>query len=144
MYYEVNRDLACSVALHTEGVDRNSLQRLVVKVLLDVALHTEGVDRNALEIGERIKLVRQVALHTEGVDRNKNSRNSASAQPNVALHTEGVDRNDSDTYAYTIAAAVALHTEGVDRNMRKARTRAQSTWSPSTRRAWIEIFFDLA
>ena len=59
--------------------------------LFGVALHPEGVDRNsehvAPETGRRI-----VALHPEGVDRNKivivSNHNNL-----VALHPEGVDRN---------------------------------------------------
>ena len=34
---------------------------------------------------------------------------------------------------------VALHPEGVDRNTRHSFSTAASGWSPSTRRAWIEI-----
>ena len=35
------------VALHAEGVDRNSLSCLLPNKILVVALHAEGVDRNS-------------------------------------------------------------------------------------------------
>ena len=35
------------VALHPEGVDRNTGKQLVTIAGLDVALHPEGVDRNS-------------------------------------------------------------------------------------------------
>ena len=64
-----------TVALHTEGVDRNLIYRGDIFVR-GVALHTEGVDRNIM----RHLLKRQilVALHTEGVDRNANLKASPS------------------------------------------------------------------
>ena len=55
------------VALHPEGVDRNSD---IDNIIFDefVALHPEGVDRNLARADKlRDKLV---ALHPEGVDRN--------------------------------------------------------------------------
>ena len=56
------------VALHPEGVDRNSkLWRDIVWKTI-VALHPEGVDRN---YAPYFKLyISYVALHPEGVDRN--------------------------------------------------------------------------
>ena len=86
--------LSCGdrVALHPEGVDRNTYLRpppeggavapatprawleivraiLTIEVLMLVALHPEGVDRNDGG-GENHVLLSQVALHPEGVDRN--------------------------------------------------------------------------
>ena len=86
--------LSCGdrVALHPEGVDRNTFlrpppnggagspstrrawissvrARLTIEVLMLVALHPEGVDRNDGG-GENHVLLSQVALHPEGVDRN--------------------------------------------------------------------------
>ena len=61
----------------------------------------------------------------------------------VALHPEGVDRNTSpscekgDTF-------VALHPEGVDRNAKLCEMIEIMSASPSTRRAWIEIFCTVA
>ena len=56
----------------------------------------------------------------------------------VALLAEGVDRNiswnRSDTWN-----SVALLAEGVDRNSQRKRGHYEKVWSPSSRRAWIEI-----
>ena len=79
-----------AVALHPEGVDRNS-RRPIQRVLLLVALHPEGVDRNICRAGRILSLF-PVALHPEGVDRNFASGWS-SCLGLVALHPEGVDRN---------------------------------------------------
>ncbi len=56
----------------------------------------------------------------------------------VALLAEGVDRN----YTYQVpqyCSSVALLAEGVDRNDESVKTYAKENWSPSSRRAWIEI-----
>ena len=37
--------------------------------------------------------------------------------------------------------AVALLAEGVDRNLMNTERQASMRWSPSSRRAWIEIVF---
>ena len=58
----------------------------------------------------------------------------------VALLTEGVDRN-SIAVARRITLRVALLTEGVDRNLMKKKNWKPVTWSPSSRRAWIEILW---
>ena len=58
---------------------------------------------------------------------------------NVALHPEGVDRNSSQTIALLTMTPVALHPEGVDRNQIDGDADNDLYWSPSTRRAWIEI-----
>ena len=57
----------------------------------------------------------------------------------VALHPEGVDRNGpcGTGWKYKI---VALHPEGVDRNGKGYETQSDCSKSPSTRRAWIEIY----
>ena len=59
----------------------------------------------------------------------------------VALHPEGVDRNSDILCSLMVSANVALHPEGVDRNFRQ-HAAYKTLWalSPSTRRAWIEIF----
>ena len=145
------------VALRTEGVDRN--RHIPTSFLrLFVALRTEGVDRNSpdntgqthparspsarrawIEI-KRLPVVgplRMVALRTEGVDRNRSG--SYRHRPGcVALRTEGVDRNPCSQRAVS-SAAVALRTEGVDRNLRVLLGKCVPKWSPSARRAWIEI-----
>ena len=56
----------------------------------------------------------------------------------VALLAEGVDRNDTET-GYMSEAMVALLAEGVDRNRAVYCGNTGRTWSPSSRRAWIEI-----
>ena len=56
----------------------------------------------------------------------------------VALLAEGVDRN-KEINALFSSIRVALLAEGVDRNELVARLKRQRKWSPSSRRAWIEI-----
>ena len=56
----------------------------------------------------------------------------------VALLAEGVDRNIMEKNIST-AAEVALLAEGVDRNPYDPDSPARRIWSPSSRRAWIEI-----
>ena len=58
---------------------------------LNVALHPEGVDRNSSYAASRASI--NVALHPEGVDRNLKQIINVKAVPAVALHPEGVDRN---------------------------------------------------
>ena len=57
-----------AVALHPEGVDRNS-HRTSRTTATIVALHPEGVDRNDFSYILDY-LLKRVALHPEGVDRN--------------------------------------------------------------------------
>ena len=125
-----------TVALRTEGVDRNSSWLVYGGSRRKVALRTEGVDRNLDIIDAKIWVT--VALRTEGVDRNKKiSREEArcSGSPSarrawieiwrrwysahtdhpVALRTEGVDRNPAGRKLVNLEQ-VALRTEGVDRN----------------------------
>ena len=59
----------------------------------------------------------------------------------VALHPEGVDRNSSVGSFDCQGTGVALHPEGVDRNFHGIQCFLIELWSPSTRRAWIEIGF---
>ena len=56
----------------------------------------------------------------------------------VALLAEGVDRN-SKAVCGCAGLDVALLAEGVDRNCQFADWRSMNFWSPSSRRAWIEI-----
>ena len=56
----------------------------------------------------------------------------------VALLAEGVDRNVKKN-AFTPVQTVALLAEGVDRNSFLAQRHFAAAWSPSSRRAWIEI-----
>ena len=56
----------------------------------------------------------------------------------VALLAEGVDRNKA-LRKHTAVVRVALLAEGVDRNLFNDDQRVPECWSPSSRRAWIEI-----
>ena len=60
--------------------------------------------------------------------------------PVVALHPEGVDRNIDFLHTVRGFCRVALHPEGVDRNILLYKLRQIGVESPSTRRAWIEIY----
>ena len=97
-----------------------------------VALLAEGVDRNRW-CKARFTLTETVALLAEGVDRNF----SASIPVSSA---EGVDRNSPTVMAASTTAVVALLAEGVDRNQSPQQHPPQRKASPSSRRAWIEIF----
>ena len=57
----------------------------------------------------------------------------------VALPTEGVDRNIVGVFPAPLKA-VALPAEGVDRNIVTCHNVFSFVWSPSPRRAWIEIY----
>ena len=60
-----------AVALHPEGVDRNT-DVCEGAPTLYVALHPEGVDRNWTVVILKRNKAYMVALHPEGVDRNPN------------------------------------------------------------------------
>ena len=79
-----------------------------------------------------------VALLAEGVDRNLWQR-AGSSPSKVALLAEGVDRN-SCIRSGSDVGRVALLAEGVDRNSHRSRLWGATVQSPSSRRAWIEIF----
>ena len=113
-------------------------EQAVTEEVETVALHPEGVDRN-LRRGRKSPSS-PVALHPEGVDRNTEFC-IISVFAVVALHPEGVDRNRFRPFALFKTLFVALHPEGVDRNGMSSESRgATCAPSPSTRRAWIEIF----
>ena len=103
-----------------------------------VALHPEGVDRNTLTLDpERID--RYVALHPEGVDRNTFTLDPERIDRYVALHPEGVDRNclggNGDS---CLLLSPSTRRAWIEIPRVNQYTRA-FLWSPSTRRAWIEI-----
>ena len=62
-----------------------------------------------------------------------------SVSPIVALLAEGVDRNNVPCRIIWDHFKVALLAEGVDRNKTLSKHTAVVWWSPSSRRAWIEI-----
>ena len=72
-------------------MDRNRVGEKTTIETLNVALHPEGVDRNSSYAASRASI--NVALHPEGVDRNLKQIINVKAVPAVALHPEGVDRN---------------------------------------------------
>ena len=73
------------------------------------------------------------------MDRNNISEARQSAILIVALLAEGVDRNDF-TFTEKKKEEVALLAEGVDRNLAEMPPCVAVLGSPSSRRAWIEIF----
>ena len=79
-----------------------------------------------------------VALLAEGVDRN-HCAYYYDYNKLVALLAEGVDRNALQCLGRCLLA-VALLAEGVDRNIKRLRKAVKEPLSPSSRRAWIEIF----
>ena len=81
-----------------------------------------------------------VALLAEGVDRNKRKL-LLDNNVQVALLAEGVDRNPPFKQINN-TMEVALLAEGVDRNSRRCTLMYTQNASPSSRRAWIEIYLD--
>ena len=67
-------------------------------------------------------------------------RAASCAAVTVALHPEGVDRNEQREILVLRKLLVALHPEGVDRNSDATKCSGLNMSSPSTRRAWIEIW----
>ena len=63
---------------------------------------------------------------------------TAALRQHVALLAEGVDRN-LYRHGQNRAIRVALLAEGVDRNLCYPLNDQIAVWSPSSRRAWIEI-----
>ena len=82
---------------------------------------------------------RPVALLAEGVDRNK-IKIMLIAHNAVALLAEGVDRNNDNKRLCGGGGQVALLAEGVDRNLLVEDDDFAVCTSPSSRRAWIEIY----
>ena len=66
------------------------------------------------------------------------TRRTPASAGKVALLAEGVDRNLLRSAALPLPW-VALLAEGVDRNLTLEPTVILDLWSPSSRRAWIEI-----
>ena len=100
------------VALHPEGVDRNSIYE-VLPAILEVALHPEGVDRNGA--GSFLHRLVPLSPSTRRAWIEIDQCCKWQHPFGVALHPEGVDRNAKDR-AQCTWAFVALHPEGVDRN----------------------------
>ena len=130
-----------------------------IRVHQGVALPAEGVDRNIQQTFEATPLsgspsprrawiemtvdnggayAPEVALPAEGVDRNGVSISDKTVQVPVALPAEGVDRNPIRSSRLS-GLSVALPAEGVDRNSCAVLRSGAVQWSPSPRRAWIEM-----
>ena len=73
------------------------------------------------------------------MDRNIKKTDQSDEIP-VALLAEGVDRNNGTTVNIKGSTVVALLAEGVDRNVSEVFRLFPVVGSPSSRRAWIEIF----
>ena len=140
------------------------IEMLLLHVLLWFWLTSPSSRRAWIEITPAVakKARRGVALLAEGVDRNLMSFHTvcrARWSPSsrrawieikncllpvvvkiVALLAEGVDRNQK-LFTASSCKNVALLAEGVDRNRRRAAGRRPRPWSPSSRRAWIEICY---
>ena len=123
------------VALLAEGVDRNGCTALHLSELPS----SPSSRRAWIEITGAVQnwKVVSVALLAEGVDRNQFTLSRCPATL-VALLAEGVDRNSMALRMLPILR-VALLAEGVDRNRVSPSERTNVYWSPSSRRAWIEI-----
>ena len=102
------------VALLAEGVDRNDFCR--------VYFQTKPVSPSSRRAWIEIR-------HYPG----------AARQHYVALLAEGVDRNAWRCWKGLGHVLVALLAEGVDRNHLRGLRSDLRPWSPSSRRAWIEI-----
>ncbi len=77
------------------------------------------------------------------MDRNWYGCSLAVGKLYVALLAEGVDRNYYPVFA-NLGEQVALLAEGVDRNLSLHPRPGVVLTSPSSRRAWIEIFLRMA
>ena len=124
------------VALLAEGVDRNRLCRNSYRTEnRSPSSRRAWIEMSSLSASTWI---RSVALLAEGVDRNPAGFGEC-VPTLVALLAEGVDRNTCPCCDFE-ARGVALLAEGVDRNQQMRRILSRPAASPSSRRAWIEIF----
>ena len=103
----------------------------------EVALHPEGVDRNCRILHFVHNDVRSPSTRRAWIE--ISAAKGKSNGQRVALHPEGVDRNRHFFRPRPRRSVVALHPEGVDRNQSAPNSASRRPWSPSTRRAWIEI-----
>ena len=103
---------------------------------LGVALLAEGVDRNFFDRMKSALQKQSPSLRRAWIE--ISSCSSSLMISGVALLAEGVDRNTPDD-ALECPIDVALLAEGVDRNIKSIEDEQTLLWSPSLRRAWIEI-----
>ena len=125
-----------AVALLAEGVDRNDLLN-TASAFFTVALLAEGVDRNIARCSRSIVAPRSPSSRRAWIEISAAILHGTHAA--VALLAEGVDRNLLCFTDRLPQLHVALLAEGVDRNWLTAFGAALLIWSPSSRRAWIEI-----
>ena len=129
-----------AVALLAEGVDRNVKIRQVSNPATPaVALLAEGVDRNRSIWEATDCLSTSPSSRRAWIEIGKAGRNLSRAA--VALLAEGVDRNHT-VCLWRCFRGVALLAEGVDRNIATTFAAPDNGKSPSSRRAWIEMFLD--
>ena len=125
-----------AVALLTEGVGRNSL----TGVRWDESVRSPSSRRAWVEIATL-----QVARAPSWSPSSRRAwveiahSSSVGNLRSVALLTEGVGRNALSHHRPCAALHVALLTEGVGRNTNKITLSGDNVWSPSSRRAWVEI-----
>ena len=100
-----------------------------------VALLAEGVDRNTVLTGQGGS-IRSPSSRRAWIEIRQEYQQSVCSW--VALLAEGVDRNRKPR-ATPPRWKVALLAEGVDRNFFVPNRLLWEHWSPSSRRAWIEI-----
>ena len=101
-----------------------------------VALHPEGVDRNSAIMSRKTTGI-VVALHPEGVDRNHRLPKVARVVL-VALHPEGVDRNGPGLGDIINAFMSPSTRRAWIEITEKSGMPVIPSLSPSTRRAWVE------
>ena len=130
-----------------KGTTSPSSRRAWVEILLGLILpdsHLESPSsrRAWVEIGcaGRRLPAHAVALLAEGVGRNKTRyKETLEELKEVALLAEGVGRNPYCHRENHQHGKVALLAEGVGRNNNLAAQLSSCCWSPSSRRAWVEI-----
>ena len=101
-----------------------------------VALLAEGVDRNIYKSDGLVCIIESPSSRRAWIEILEQCwyHNTDT----VALLAEGVDRNPESQLPY-LQSDVALLAEGVDRNLMGGIYSRNAAWSPSSRRAWIEI-----
>ena len=102
-----------------------------------VALLAEGVDRNMNKTTRCMPVYRSPSSRRAWIE--IAMMTLPMPQILVALLAEGVDRNLRFRQSPGVVVEVALLAEGVDRNMVVTLRAAVLPWSPSSRRAWIEM-----
>ena len=103
-----------------------------------VALLAEGVDRNRQRYFNSLNAQASPSSRRAWIEIHSPAR--LYSPPSVALLAEGVDRNSMQIRGTSAHQKVALLAEGVDRNNLMQGLMDGLPTSPSSRRAWIEIY----